>query len=49
MSYLKKIHLVGAELFNADGRTYIQTDMMKPTVALANFANARNDHEVIQA
>jgi len=31
-----KIHLVGAEVFHADG----QTDMMKPTVDFRNFAKA---------
>ena len=31
-----KIHLVGAELFHADGRT----DKKKLTVAFRNFANA---------
>jgi len=30
-----QIHLVGGELFHADGRT----DMMKLVVALRNFAN----------
>ena len=35
-----KIRPVEAELFHADGRTDIQTDMMKLIVAFRNFANA---------
>jgi hypothetical protein len=39
-----KIHLVGAELFHADGRTGRHADrridMTKVTVAFPNFANA---------
>jgi len=34
-----KIHTVGAELSCADGRTDVQTDMMKLMVAFHNFAN----------
>jgi hypothetical protein len=31
--------ILGAELFNADGRTDAWTDMMKLIVAFRNFAN----------
>ena len=35
---------VGAELLNADGRTYRRTDMTKLAVAFCNFENAtKND------
>jgi hypothetical protein len=35
-----KIRLVGAELFHADRRTYVRTEMTKLIVAFRNFANA---------
>jgi hypothetical protein len=35
-----KIGPVGAELFNADGRTDRRTDVTKQTVAFSNFVNA---------
>ena len=37
-----KIHLVGAELMNADLWADGQTDVTKLTVAFRNFANAPN-------
>ena len=36
----KKIPLVGAELFHADGRTVRQTGMMKLIVAFRNFTES---------
>jgi len=33
------MHLVEAELFHADGRTYRETDMSKVIDAFLNFAN----------
>jgi hypothetical protein len=35
-----KILPLGAELFHADGRTNVQTDMTKLIVAFCNFADA---------
>jgi len=35
-----KIHRVGAELFYADRRTDIRTDMLKLAVSFRNFENA---------
>jgi hypothetical protein len=40
VSNVKKMRLVGAELFHADRRMDGQTDMTKLTVAFRNFANA---------
>jgi len=41
ISYLMKIHSVGAELFYAeDGQTDRRTDMTKLVVAFRNFSNA---------
>jgi hypothetical protein len=37
-----KIHLVGTDLFHADGRA----DMMKLIVIFRNFTNAPKNHEV---
>ena len=37
-----KISPVETEIFHADGRTYAQTDMTRPTVAPRNFTNAPN-------
>jgi hypothetical protein len=39
-SNLMKIRLVGAELFNVDGRTDGQTDITKLISAFCNFAKA---------
>jgi hypothetical protein len=38
-----KINTVRAELFNTDGQTDRQTDMMKLIVAFRKFANAANN------
>jgi hypothetical protein len=35
-----KLHLVGAQLFHADGKTDRRIDMTKLIVAFRNFANA---------
>ena len=39
-SNLMNMRSVGAELFNADRRTYGQTDMTIPVVSFRNFVNA---------
>jgi len=41
-----KIHLVGTDIFHADGRTDGRTDMMKLMVTFCNFANAPKNREV---
>ena len=45
-SYLIKVRLVGAELFDADGRTDGKTDMTQPMVTFGNFSKASKNARV---
>jgi hypothetical protein len=42
-----KIRLVGAELFNEDGRTDRQTGMTKLVIVFRNFANAQKEETAL--
>ena len=41
-----EVHTVGAELFDADGRTDRQTDVTKLKIAICNFANGPKNQSV---